>query len=69
MEIQRKISNRRFRVSFSMSLIDFNVTTKGCFWGVLEVVYYNPYYHAGRRIRPLADKKKDRIDVDSVLLS
>ena len=33
-----------------MSSIEINRTTKGCFWGVFGLVYYNPYY-----------KKKDLI--------
>jgi hypothetical protein len=49
-----------------MSSIDFKVTTKRHFWGVFGGIYYNPYYHADRRIRPPADKKKDRFKGDSV---
>ena len=51
--IQRKIST--CRVSFVMSSIDFNVTTKGSERGVFEGIYYNPYY-----------KKKDRVKRESV---
>ena len=39
-------------MDFLVSLIDFKVTTKWVFWGVFKGIYYNPYYHAGRRIRP-----------------
>jgi hypothetical protein len=31
-----------------MSLIEYNVTTNGIFWGVFEVIYYNPYYKKKR---------------------
>ena len=33
---------------FLVSEIDYNVTTKGCFWGVFEWIDYNPYYKKKR---------------------
>lgn len=56
-------------VTFVMSSIDFNVTIKRINWGVSEGIYYNPYYHAERRIRPLADKMKDRFKPKGTLFS
>jgi len=33
---------------FLVSEIDYNVTTKGRFWGVFEWIDYNPYYKKKR---------------------
>ena len=43
---------------FVMSSIEFNLFTIWSEKGVSEGVYYNPYYHAGRRIPTSRDKKK-----------